>query len=74
MSAAATQVNASKGREPKAIGPRLKVVIRRLPPGLTRTEFEESLGPEWQLRGSLVDWKVYKPGKVSAEYKPTSQE
>ena len=48
--------------------PRLKVVVRRLPPGLTQLEFETALGEEWRVNGQMVDWAVYKNGKVSKEY------
>ncbi|KAL9110700.1 MAG: hypothetical protein Q9187_008018, partial [Circinaria calcarea] len=52
--------------------PRLKVVIRRLPPGLTQAEFEEALGEEWKVGGDRVDWAVYKIGKLSTDpVKPT---
>jgi regulator of nonsense transcripts 3 len=52
----------------KPNSPRLKVVIRRLPPGLTQEEFEAALGDDWKVGGAKVDWFVYKPGKVSKEY------
>lgn len=51
----------------KAVAPRLKVVIRRLPPGLTQAEFEAAIGEAWRLGGGFVDWMVYKEGKVSKE-------
>ncbi|KAK5240117.1 hypothetical protein LTR16_011092, partial [Cryomyces antarcticus] len=35
----------------KTPAPRLKIEIRRLPPGLTRTEFETALGDEWKVGG-----------------------
>ena len=47
---------------------RLKIVIRRLPPGLTKAEFEEALGDDWKVNKGKVDWAVYKEGKVSKEY------
>ncbi|KAL8957060.1 MAG: hypothetical protein Q9193_005571 [Seirophora villosa] len=47
--------------------PRLKLVVRRLPPGLTDVEFETILGGEWKLGGGRVDWAVYKPGKISKD-------
>ncbi|KAL8757531.1 MAG: hypothetical protein Q9199_002174 [Rusavskia elegans] len=47
--------------------PRLKLVIRRLPPGLTQEEFETSLGDEWSLSAEKFDWAVYRPGKVSKD-------
>lgn len=52
---------------PKAAVARLKVVIRRLPPGLTQAEFETGLGDEWKSNGGKVDWTFYKEGKVSKE-------
>ncbi|KAL8966873.1 MAG: hypothetical protein Q9197_005741 [Variospora fuerteventurae] len=48
-------------------GPRLKLVIRRLPPGLTETEFGTLLGGEWKVGSGRVDWAIYKPGKVSKD-------
>lgn len=51
----------------KAATPRLKVIIRRLPPGLSMAEFEAGLGDEWKVNGGKVDWVVYKGGKVSKE-------
>lgn len=46
----------------------MKLIIRRLAPGLTQPEFEEALGEEWKVNGGKVDWAVYKQGKVSKEY------
>ncbi|KAI9879642.1 MAG: hypothetical protein M1830_007883 [Pleopsidium flavum] len=51
----------------RASVPRLKVVIRRLAPGLTEDEFEAALGDEWKLRAGRVDWKLFKLGKVSKD-------
>lgn len=51
----------------KAAAPRLKVVIRRLAPGLTEAKFAEAIGEEWRLGGERVDWASYKAGKVSKE-------
>lgn len=53
---------------PKAATPRLKIIIRRLPPGLTVTEFEETLGEEWKPNAGKVDWLLFKNGKPSKEY------
>ncbi|KAL8824068.1 MAG: hypothetical protein Q9170_008261 [Blastenia crenularia] len=47
--------------------PRLKLLIRRLPPGLTDVEFEAALGEGWQVGNGKVDWASYKPGKVSKD-------
>ncbi|MCJ1359849.1 MAG: hypothetical protein MMC33_009852 [Icmadophila ericetorum] len=52
----------------RPILPRLKVVIRRLPPGLTQSEFETALGDQWKVGGDRVDWATYKLGKLSKEY------
>ena len=51
----------------RAATPRLKALIRRLPPGLTQIEFDAALGDEWKVQGGKVDWVIYKPGKVSKE-------
>jgi len=45
----------------------LKIIIRRLPPALTQTEFEETLGDDWKAGGNKVDWAVYRAGKASKE-------
>ena len=51
----------------RAATPRLKVIVRRLPPGLTQAELDIALGDEWKVHGGRVDWAIYKPGKVSKE-------
>lgn len=51
----------------KPPAPRLKVIIRRLPPGLTQEEFFATLGQEWDLGQGKVDWVIFKPGKASKE-------
>jgi regulator of nonsense transcripts 3 len=65
------QTAAPKSTTSKSTGPRLKVTIRRLPPGLTQAELEAALGEDWKLGGGRVDWMVYRPGKVSKEYADT---
>jgi regulator of nonsense transcripts 3 len=67
--ASATQKNASAPAKsaPKPAAPRLKLLVRRLPPGLTQEEFETALGAEWKLGAGKVSWYQYKPGKVSKE-------
>ncbi|PLB33885.1 putative nonsense-mediated mRNA decay protein Upf3 [Aspergillus candidus] len=69
ISAAATQKNTPTAprKAPKPAAPRLKLLVRRLPPGLTQTEFETVLGPEWKAGAGKVDWFQYKPGKVSKD-------
>lgn len=72
ISASALQKNAGgkdgSRKSARDQGPRLKVVIRRLPPGLTQSEFETTLGNEWKLGGDKVDWMDYRDGKISKEY------
>ncbi|KKK25693.1 nonsense-mediated mRNA decay protein [Aspergillus ochraceoroseus] len=67
--AAATQKSAPPAprKTSKPAAPRLKLLVRRLPPGLTQEEFETALGSEWKLGAGKVDWFQYKPGKISKE-------
>ncbi|KAI0999643.1 hypothetical protein K3495_g8551 [Podosphaera aphanis] len=51
----------------KPPAPRLKVIVRRLPPGLSQAEFIDILGPEWKLGQGKVDWFVFVPGKISKD-------
>ncbi|KAG5987511.1 hypothetical protein E4U52_007489 [Claviceps spartinae] len=44
-----------------------KLVIRRLPPGMTEQEFVTILGPDWEVNRGKVDWSSYVPGKVSTD-------
>ena len=46
---------------------KLKVIVRRLAPGLTAEEFHLILGEEWKVGGGKVDWTSYQKGKVSKE-------
>jgi regulator of nonsense transcripts 3 len=46
---------------------RLRLIIRRLPPGMTQPEFEEVLGDEWRVGAGKVDWFAYKDGKITKE-------
>ncbi|OXV09857.1 hypothetical protein Egran_02378 [Elaphomyces granulatus] len=46
---------------------RLKLLVRRLPPGLTQAEFETLLGEEWRAGSGKVDWFQYKNGKISKD-------
>ncbi|KAL4918332.1 Smg-4/UPF3 family-domain-containing protein [Aspergillus aurantiobrunneus] len=54
-------------KAPKPAAPRLKLLVRRLPPGLTQDEFETALGTEWKIGAGRVSWSQYKPGKVSKD-------
>ena len=67
-------VNAAARAAPsRANAARLKLEIRRLPPSLTLTEFEETLGPEWKLGKGNVDWREYRQGKLKAPGKLPEQ-
>ncbi|RKL29685.1 hypothetical protein BFJ72_g11885 [Fusarium proliferatum] len=44
-----------------------KLVIRRLPPGMTRAEFVSILGSEWELGKGKVDWFSFAGGKISTD-------
>lgn len=53
---------------PRQPAPKLRLLIRRLPPGLTESEFWECIGREWQVGQGKVDLATFKPGKISKEY------
>lgn len=67
ISASSAQQNAPKASSSKSAAPRLKLLVRRLPPGLTQAEFETALGEEWTVGKGKVDWFTYRPGKLSTE-------
>ncbi|ODH14676.1 hypothetical protein ACO22_06534 [Paracoccidioides brasiliensis] len=67
ISASATQKGSSTKQSSKAATPRLKLLIRRLPPGLTYQEFEASLGDEWKVGNGKVDWLQFRDGKISKD-------
>ncbi|KAI9888272.1 MAG: hypothetical protein M1814_000785 [Vezdaea aestivalis] len=46
---------------------RLKVVVRRLPSGLSKEDFFLGLGPDWTLTGGKIDWFMYKVGKTQTD-------
>ena len=68
--ASATQKRGGHGpiKQPSQPAARLKLVIRRLPPGLTEDELESILGETWKTGAGKVSWSSYKPGKISKEY------
>ncbi len=45
-----------------------KVIIRRLPPGMTEDEFVEILGQEWASGRGKVGWLSFRAGKISHEW------
>ncbi|KAF5625769.1 uncharacterized protein FTJAE_9946 [Fusarium tjaetaba] len=44
-----------------------KLVIRRLPPGMTEAEFVSILGSEWELGKGKIDWFSFVEGKISTD-------
>lgn len=44
---------------------RLKLVLRRLPPGLTKEEFQNLIPSEWHMGNGKVDWIQFCAGKTS---------
>lgn len=52
---------------------RLKLLVRRLPPGLTKDEFLEALGDEWKPKAGKVDWFEYRCGKTRGMGKVSEQ-
>lgn len=70
VTASRTSSNPPRPATVKPPNPKTKVMVRRLPPGLTETEFTSVLGDNWRLGQGRVDWFLYKPGKDSKEYEP----
>lgn len=69
MSASQTSGNSAKPPVTNNLpSPKLKIIVRRLPPGLTEAEFTLALGDDWKLGKGRVDWFLYKAGKDSKEY------
>ncbi|KAK6441013.1 hypothetical protein LTR95_002771 [Oleoguttula sp. CCFEE 5521] len=58
---------------PQKSNARLKLEVRRLPPSLTLTEFEEILGEEWKLGVGKIDWREYRQGKIKSPGKLPEQ-
>lgn len=57
---------AARANPSRASSSRLKLEIRRLPPGLTQPEFEEIVGDAWKVGNGKVDWLEFRPGKTRA--------
>lgn len=47
-----------------------KVVVRRLPPGITAEEAWSILGDEWKDGNGRVDWSQFQTGTISHELVP----
>ncbi|KAK2751177.1 hypothetical protein FQN57_000254 [Myotisia sp. PD_48] len=63
----------SKPSSSRANAPRLKVHVRRLPPGITQDEFESVLGDDWKVGNGKIDWFAFKQGKVSTDLSKPSR-
>jgi regulator of nonsense transcripts 3 len=68
VTASQTSGNGPRPAAAKLSSPKLKVIVRRLPPGLTEAEFISIIGDDWKAGQGKVDWFLYKPGKDSKEY------
>jgi regulator of nonsense transcripts 3 len=68
ITASQTSGSGPRSAVAKPPSPKLKVVIRRLAPGLTEAEFTSIIGEEWQVGQGKVDWFLYKSGKDSKEF------
>ncbi|KAK4175880.1 putative regulator of nonsense transcripts [Triangularia setosa] len=62
---AQSSADSPKATKTKAPANGEKVVIRRLPPGMTEEEYHNILGDEWKLGNGKVDWFSWCSGKVS---------
>lgn len=64
----ANETETSKPAKTKTHHEGEKLVIRRLPPGMTQAEFVAVIGSDWDVGKGKVDWFSYAPGKISNEY------
>ncbi|KUJ22930.1 uncharacterized protein LY89DRAFT_161104 [Mollisia scopiformis] len=67
VTASQTSGTSSRSAGVKSSNPKLKVIIRRLAPSLTETEFTTILGEQWRPGKGQIDWFLYKPGKDSKD-------
>ncbi|RSL39922.1 hypothetical protein CEP53_013720 [Fusarium sp. AF-6] len=63
----ANEGDAPKPAKTKSHNEGEKLVIRRLPPGMTQDEFVSILGNAWELGKGRVDWFSFAPGKISTD-------
>ncbi|RAL67282.1 hypothetical protein DID88_008046 [Monilinia fructigena] len=62
-----TSGNASKQTASKPASSKMKLIVRRLAPGLTEAEFFSIIGDDWKVGQGKVDWFQYKAGKDSKD-------
>lgn len=63
-----TSGNTPKQTASKPASSKMKLIVRRLAPGLTEAEFFSVIGEDWKVGQGKVDWFQYKAGKDSKEY------
>lgn len=70
LSVNTTQTPGNPSKQPAGKPPssKMKLIVRRLAPGLTEAEYLSVLDDEWKVGQGKVDWFQYKPGKDSKEY------
>jgi regulator of nonsense transcripts 3 len=68
ITASQTSGNGPRSAVAKLPSPKLKLIVRRLAPGLTESEFISILGVDWAVGQGKVDWFLYKSGKDSKEF------
>ncbi|KAK2071878.1 hypothetical protein P8C59_006267 [Phyllachora maydis] len=61
----------SKSSKAKTPQEGIKMIVRRLPPGLTEAEFLSVLGREWKPGNGRIGWFDYHMGQVSTFSKPS---
>ncbi|KAI4745587.1 hypothetical protein E4T50_04034 [Aureobasidium sp. EXF-12298] len=66
------QHSAKQNHQPKNTA-RLKLLVRRLPPALTKDEFLSTLGEDWKVSSNKIDWLDYRCGKTKAPGKLSLQ-
>ncbi len=67
VAATAASTTATDKTKPKPTADGEKVIVRRLPPGLTEAEFTAILGDYWKPGNGRVGWCSFHAGKVSTE-------
>jgi regulator of nonsense transcripts 3 len=62
-----TSTNAPRPTATRQSSQKLKLIVRRLAPALTETEFLAVIGDDWKAGNGKVDWFRYQAGKDSKE-------
>ncbi|KAK6007525.1 hypothetical protein QM012_004339 [Aureobasidium pullulans] len=67
-----SQHSGKQNHQPKNAA-RLKLVVRRLPPALSKDEFLTTLGEDWKVPSTKIDYLDYRCGKIKAPGKLSLQ-